>query len=222
MKKRAFKIISIALILTAVLNILAACADKDTDNSTLLEPYIKIISQLNTDIQSLESENNVIHQNYEDKISALQDEVEKLSDKLAQNSTTEDTTTPVTTVPEIEILPFEYVIANGEVTIIKYTGSYQIVIIPDSIENTPVTKIGSEAFDGTDIVSITLPSTVTYIDWFAFRSCSILTDIYIPASVTKISYGTFDGSTKVKIHCDSGSYAEKYAKSYALTYIINN
>jgi len=42
--------------------------------------------------------------------------------------------------------------------------------------------------------AFTIPSSVTSILDYAFRSCSNLTDITIPSSVTSIEYGAFSGS----------------------------
>lgn len=41
---------------------------------------------------------------------------------------------------------FEYEIENNTVTIVRYKGRDRVVIIPESIQNMPVTKIGSYAF----------------------------------------------------------------------------
>lgn len=49
-----------------------------------------------------------------------------------------------------------------------------------------ITKIENEAYKNTDIVSISLPSSVTEIGESAFEYCDSLTDITIPNSVTHI------------------------------------
>ncbi len=216
MKKQALKIIAISLIATVLLNILAACNNKSGTDATL-DNYNKLIAQLNTEIDELESRNESLYGDYEKKIAALRGEVEKLTEKITQ-----DTGADTTVNPPVAVLPFEYTIENNQVTITKYTGEYETVVIPSSIENTPVTKIGEIAFEDTEVISVTIPSGVTLVDWFAFRGCYRLTDIYIPDSVTKINYGVFDGASKVKIHCCSDSYAEKYAKSFAIQYLLKD
>ena len=55
-----------------------------------------------------------------------------------------------------------------------------------------VTSIGSCCFEGSDITTIDIPSTVTFISRLAFRGCYGLTSIVIPNSVTTIYSGVFD------------------------------
>jgi len=63
------------------------------------------------------------------------------------------------------------------------------ITIPDS-----VTYIGDFAFSGcTGITSIIIPNSVTSIDESAFDGCSGLTTVTIPDSVTSIGNGTFQG-----------------------------
>ena len=63
------------------------------------------------------------------------------------------------------------------------------VTIPNS-----VTSIEYGAFYGCDgLTSVTIPNSVTSIGDHAFGSCSGLTSVTIPNSVTSIGYGAFDG-----------------------------
>ena len=61
------------------------------------------------------------------------------------------------------------------------------VTIPAAIEDTPVTRIYDNAFNGFDkMTSISLPDSLTAIDYQAFSGCSGLTNLTIPSSVTSI------------------------------------
>ena len=81
--------------------------------------------------------------------------------------------------------------ATNEATVVenptKYTGD---IIIPEKVDYADgftVTKIGAYAFDGCDVTSVTLPSTLQRIGQFAFGQCKELTSLTIPASVTVLS-----------------------------------
>lgn len=64
------------------------------------------------------------------------------------------------------------------VTITKYTGTESTVILPSTISNWPVTKIGEDALkDNTTITSVTIPASVTEIGSNAFAGCTNLTSV---------------------------------------------
>lgn len=64
------------------------------------------------------------------------------------------------------------------VTITKYTGTESTVILPSTISNWPVTKIGEDALkDNTTITSVTIPDSVTEIGSNAFAGCTNLTSV---------------------------------------------
>jgi len=80
----------------------------------------------------------------------------------------------------------------------KYIGSKKEVSIPPSIQNTPVTRIGKNAFHNNDnITKVTIPNSVTIIGEEAFSGCYRLTSITIPNSVTYIDYRAFCACTSL-------------------------
>ena len=60
---------------------------------------------------------------------------------------------------------------------------------------TGLTNIGVSAFNGSDLTSITIPSSVTSIEGLAIANCRKLTSITIPNSVTSIGWDAFYGCT---------------------------
>lgn len=66
------------------------------------------------------------------------------------------------------------------------------IFIPSSYQGLPVANIGYAAFmDCTNILSVTIPESVTYIEGCAFYNCTNITSISIPNSVTCIEYSAF-------------------------------
>jgi len=104
----------------------------------------------------------------------------------------EDTPIP----PDSPAADFEYYIEDEEVTITAYIGEGTwnpdcFVVIPSTIEEYPVTKIGEEAFFGMCASSLIIPDTVTEIGDYAFSHCWNLKTIRIPNSITIWGENTF-------------------------------
>ena len=75
---------------------------------------------------------------------------------------------------------FTYSVADGAVTITRYTGSDTSLVIPDQIANLPVTSIEGFAFSAnSSLIFITLPSSVSMVGERAFASCPALTSISV-------------------------------------------
>src|SRR5690606_15484699 len=76
----------------------------------------------------------------------------------------------------VQAQDFTYTINSGSVTITGSTGPGGAVVIPDTLEGLPVTRIASQAFKNKNsLTSITIPDSVTRIGYQAFYGCSSLT-----------------------------------------------
>jgi len=130
-----------------------------------------------------------------------------------------DLTLPLTP-PELA-----YELINNGTAYRIYAGSTGLsgdMVIPASFNGKPVTEIGSVsdewddgAFLGTNITSVTIPSSVKIIGGFAFAGCSSLENVTIPESVTTIGnavFGACGGLTSITI---PGSVTSIGAYSFA-------
>ena len=101
-------------------------------------------------------------------------------------------------------IPFKSVItyslnsAGSGIIIEKYTGSDKVLVIPDKIDGKPVVGIKGYAFSNSDITSVTLPSSMTTIDGYAFYGAGKLTSVTIPSSITSIGNHAFEFCSSLK------------------------
>lgn len=75
----------------------------------------------------------------------------------------------------------------------KITGE---LVIPSTViyndDQYTVVEIGHTSFqDNYELTSVTLPNTITTIEWDAFYGCSALRDFIIPENVTSVGHGAF-------------------------------
>ena len=120
---------------------------------------------------------------------------------------------------------FKYAVnQEGEAVILGYKGYEAKVVIPETIDGHPITKIGDGAFRAIrHIVEVTMADTIEIIGEEAFRECSslekihlsngigkldptvfqectALVDVNIPDDVIEIKKGTFENSPLKTLH----------------------
>jgi uncharacterized repeat protein (TIGR02543 family) len=101
---------------------------------------------------------------------------------------------------------FDFSVSNGTATLESYNGSKTNLVIPSSVicgDGTfRVTSIGEDCFSQSNLISVTIPNSVTSIGDASFDSCENLTSVTIPSSVTSIGYACFamcDSLTSITI-----------------------
>lgn len=72
-------------------------------------------------------------------------------------------------------------------TITKYAESDTVVVIPSKINGVTVTTIGTDAFLGLNITSVTIPASVTEIGSNAFADCTNLTSVNYEGDWSKLT-----------------------------------
>ncbi|MDD3972333.1 MAG: leucine-rich repeat domain-containing protein [Clostridia bacterium] len=91
------------------------------------------------------------------------------------------------------------IVNSKEIQITKYHGKSKTVVIPDMINDLPVTGITPNAFWGaSEIKSIVLPETVVTIGNNAFFSCVSLTQFNIPKNLKSLGENVFSGCENLK------------------------
>ena len=78
-----------------------------------------------------------------------------------------------------------------------------------------LTEVGDYAFAGCKgVKQMSIPANVTSIGIQSFGDCVNMTDISIPAETLNIHETAFDGCCRLTIHCDEGTAADIYARSF--------
>ncbi|NMP37857.1 MAG: leucine-rich repeat domain-containing protein [Clostridiales bacterium] len=112
------------------------------------------------------------------------------------------------------------------ITIEKYLGSEENVVIPDTIFGNTVTEINSRAFfENTTIKSVKIPATVTFIGELVFAGDTSLTSISVdPSNPNFASDGTllYRKENKRAISYACGSPAKSYTVPSSIKIIAPN
>ena len=111
-----------------------------------------------------------------------------------------------------DMLNGRYVTGIGEYAL-AYTKSIDIQL-PDTIE-----WIDNNAFEGSLISTIFIPTSVKEIGEEAFLNCENLQTVVIPSSVTSMGSEVFKGcNSQLILKVEIDSYAEEYCWEYGLAY----
>ena len=208
------RIVSLLLVIVLLLTALVGCAPKpaDTPQDSSLTVYAGLVDLLRDELEELRHDQSLAAAEYEARIRELE---ERIAELTGGDSTEEkpDETEPV---PE---LPITYTEKDGKITVTGLKGDVEILVIPEKIDGKPVVAIADNAFSGSSLTGVSVPSGVESIGWFAFFGCVSLTSVSLPGSVTSVGYDAFSNCPKLTIYCPAGSYAEKFAVSYGYSVV---
>ena len=84
---------------------------------------------------------------------------------------------------------------DGNATITGYSGSVSALAIPQTIDGHKVVAIGNSAFEGTCLVNVTIPDTVTEIGSNAFSDCKQLSTVQLSNNLVKLGSSAFSDCT---------------------------
>ena len=89
------------------------------------------------------------------------------------------------------------------------------IIVPETYEGKPVTKIDFFGFAGcTLLTNVEIPNSIKSISDGAFAYCPSLTSIYIPKSVTEIPITYFYECKQLAVYCEIKKPLFGYPKGY--------
>jgi hypothetical protein len=103
---------------------------------------------------------------------------------------------PVTPIliPLADSPDFQYTTSGGKVTITKYTGTAENLVIPSKLGGNPVAIIGEYAFIfNKTLLSVTIPEGVTALGDSAFEMSANLVSVKLPSTLKTIGTSTFEG-----------------------------
>jgi hypothetical protein len=85
---------------------------------------------------------------------------------------------------------------NTSYSVVSNSCTAGAVVIPSTNNGLPVTRIDSSAFNTcTTITSVSIPNTITFIGAYAFINCSNLTEVTIGSGISTIEYFVFGNCT---------------------------
>ena len=94
---------------------------------------------------------------------------------------------------------------NGRITITGYIGAGGDIVIPDTINELPVTRIADRAFErNTLLTGVTLANSITNIGNYAFLSCNQLAFAVLPADLVSIGTSAFNSCSLSEISLPEG------------------
>lgn len=101
-------------------------------------------------------------------------------------------------ISDSDTIPYEYTLYRDHVVLEKYRGSEDMVIIPETVEERPVTEIGEGCFRyNKEIVKVTLNEKIEKIGERAFDQCTELEEV-TGGNVSVISAWAFSECRKLK------------------------
>ncbi|MBQ8345729.1 MAG: leucine-rich repeat protein [Clostridia bacterium] len=211
--------LSFLIFIFILLSFLCSCnATEPSGSETTVPSYHDAqIAELMRQLDELRKSNQQQSQAYELLSQKLQEALEQLSSEAQETTEPLESESDSTTGTEETDGRFLYTTDGIYATIVGFTGKDTTLVIPSQIDGYFVQTIGEQAFAASALEQVTVSPGVERIDWFAFRDCAALRSIYLPASITSIGHGAFDGcASGLTVSCPKDSYAAAYAEGYGL------
>lgn len=93
---------------------------------------------------------------------------------------------------------FQYTVSQNGATLLAYLGRSDIVRVPDRLGGVSVSILNASAFEGSEVIQVLLPDSITAIGEAAFAGCTRLERITLPSSLISIGARAFSGCTALR------------------------
>lgn len=135
---------------------------------------------------------------------AKQQPASAISKSISTSITSQEAELSSATDKVLENSDYKYIIEDGSINLLKYTGTAANVVIPDIIDGFPVKEIGENAFrNNSTIKSVVISDSVISIGASAFESCNALKTVAIGKGVEIINDFSFSNSAIEEIKIES-------------------
>lgn len=114
-------------------------------------------------------------------------------------------------VPVTPAEDFEYSVSKGKVSIKGYKGSDEFVVIPETIDGSPVTTIVKGALENCTFKQLYISRNISNIVKDAFKNCDNLETVYMSDNITEMTDNCFPGCENYKTLYILGSQDPEYA-----------
>ena len=125
-------------------------------------------------------------------------------------------------LPVTEKEAFTYTVSGKKVTITRYKGDHDTVVIPETIDGMPVVEIASNAFINGKFTTLYLSRNLKTVADQAFIGCKVLKNLYFcdtPSSITDNAFSHCDNlQTLYMLACIDPRYSTSNNGTYKMKY----
>ena len=93
---------------------------------------------------------------------------------------------------------FYYLKYSDHIAISGLKSEKNELVIPETIDGLPVTKIQMYSFQYLSVKSITFPDSITEIDSYSFSDCPNITEVTLPADIERLGFHVFENCTSLE------------------------
>lgn len=108
---------------------------------------------------------------------------------------------------------FLYTVTGQSATLVAYQGRSDIVTVPAKLGGVSVTTIDGSAFEGSDVVEVILPDSITTIGESAFANCASLRSITLSSALRAVGAGAFKNCDALETRRSATALTELYTGS---------